>query len=227
MKNELFITADGSHSLRSEQFGVSYHSVHGAIQESLHVFIEAGLRPLLDAGQQEIRVLEMGLGTGLNVVLTLVEAVKLPQTTFVYESYERFPITVKQAAELNYQELLPDSGPAIKTVHEMEWGAWGDLSPNFSFCKQQADFLNEKERSYPPTFFDVIYYDAFAPASQPEFWTPEALQVCYDALKPGGVFVTYCAKGQFKRDLRSVGFSVEPLPGPPGKREMTRGRKSD
>lgn len=169
----------------------------------------------------------MGLGTGLNVVLTLLEATTQPETKFQYESFERYPITVQQAEELNYQELLPGTGVAIKTVHEMEWGEWNDLAPGFSFRKQQADFLNEKERSYPPAFFDVIYYDAFAPASQPELWTPEAMQVCYDALRPGGVFVTYCAKGQFKRDLRSVGFKVEPLPGPPGKREMTRGRKSD
>lgn len=226
LNNELFVTADGSHSLRSEHFGVPYHSVHGALQESRHVFIEAGLRPLLDGGKPTIDVLEMGLGTGLNLALTYLEALRLPDVRFGYEAYERYPITPARAGELNYRTLLPQAAPVLKRVHDLDWGKATKLAPNFTFVKQQADFLAAEQRSYPPASFDVLYYDAFAPASQPELWTPAALAVCYAALRSGGVFVTYCAKGQFKRDLRDAGFTTEPLPGPPGKREMTRGRKS-
>lgn len=225
MNNELFVTADGSHSLRSEHFGVPYHSVHGAIQESRHVFIDAGLAPLLMNKPGEVRILEMGLGTGLNALLTVQEAAAHPQVNFVYEAYELYPLGDKWAEKLNYTELLDSDAGQIRQFLYGPEGKWLVERDNFSFRKHQADFLRQQQRPYAPASFDLIYYDAFAPASQPELWTPEAMQVCYDALKPGGVFVTYCAKGQFKRDLRDTGFRVEPLPGPPGKREMTRGRK--
>lgn len=226
MKNELFVTADGSHSLNSERFGVPYHSVHGAIQESNHVFIEAGLRPLLTEGRKEIRILEMGLGTGLNVLLTLnVHTGEAPEVPFFYDAYELYPLPHDAAERLNYAKELGNSNAFLSDVHTLAWDAWQPVYGDFNLRKLRADFLRQTDRPYSPGTYDLIYYDAFAPASQPELWTQEAMKVCFEALKPGGVLVTYCAKGQFKRDLKAVGFTVEPLPGPPGKREMTRGRK--
>jgi tRNA U34 5-methylaminomethyl-2-thiouridine-forming methyltransferase MnmC len=223
--NELILTGDGSHSLLSRQFQVEYHSVHGAIQESRHVFIDAGLAPLLKQGVAEIRILEMGFGTGLNALLVRLLARQYPTVRFHYETYEQFPIAVSEVAALNYPVVLEADTQVFFGLHDCGWGVLHQLDHNFAFRKNQADFLIQAERPYPASFFDLVFYDAFAPRSQPELWTAAAMVVNWEALRLGGVLVTYCAKGQFKRDLKTVGFTVEGVPGPPGKREMTKATK--
>lgn len=216
----LFVTDDGSHSLRSERFGdQAYHSTHGAIQESRHVFIEAGLLPLLTPLPERITILEMGFGTGLNALLVRQHALEYTSTDFDYYTYERYPISLDQATKLNYPEQLDVDRELFDGLHSAEWDRPQSLDPNFTLHKLTADF-----QSGPTTGprADVLFYDAFAPECQPELWTEAAMRHCARLLRPGGILVTYCAKGQFKRNLRAAGFAVQALPGPPGKREMTR-----
>lgn len=225
MPNEIVLTTDGSHTLRSQQFGVEYHSVHGAVQESTHVFIHSGLEPLLAGGVERVHILEMGFGTGLNALLVRRIATQRPDVDFAYTAYEQFPVSPVEAAALNYPEKLGVPARQFLELHDSGWETRIGLADNFHLRKRKADYLNDTDRPYAPGTVDLIFYDAFAPRSQPEFWAPEGLAVSFDALKSGGSMVTYCAKGQFKRNLRSVGFTVLPLPGPPGKREMTQAVK--
>jgi tRNA U34 5-methylaminomethyl-2-thiouridine-forming methyltransferase MnmC len=219
-ENEIFETQDGSHSIQSKEYGVSYHSKYGAIQESLHVFIKAGLRYRL-AEMNSISVLEIGFGTGLNALLTLAEAEKT-DTAVYYEAIEAYPIPWEQARVLNYPELTDQAfRPGFLKMHEMDWGVKERIRPHFTFKKQKLLF---QEIDFPPQF-DVIYFDAFAPNAQPELWEAPLLQKMYDALREKGVLVTYCAKGAVKRTLKSIGFTIESIQGPPGKREMTRAVK--
>ena len=223
MKPRLFTTADGSHSLRSDHFGAAYHSTHGALNESVHIFIEAGLRPLLVDGPQSVEVLEMGLGTALNALLTWQVARQREGLTVHYTSFETHPVGAERAAELNYPDLLDLPREDFLLLHRLPFGATHRLSGNFFFTKRQEDFLSAP----PQSTFHLIYYDAFAPEQQPELWTAEAMLHCRRWLREGGRLVTYCAKGQFKRNLRSAGFAVEALPGPIGKREITRANLVD
>lgn len=228
MKNEvvrIVETQDGSHSLISDQFGVSYHSKYGALQESRHVFIEAGLHLKLP-GLAQVNVLEMGLGSGLNALLSLVAAHET-RKNITYHAVEAFPISLEQAQSLNFADFLngdTDKWRALfQDIHRVSWGEEHVLSDGFRFQKWQAQI---QDQTLPADFYHVVYFDAFAPSSQPELWTPDVLGKFYDALAPGGVLVTYCAKGVVKRTLKSLGFRVEGIPGPPGKREMTRAIKS-
>jgi len=218
---EIFATEDGSHSLLSEKFGVTYHSKHGAVQESQHVFIEAGLHPK-SVDSKELSILEIGMGSGLNVFMTYLEAKKMGLTVDL-TTYEIFPISVKQAKELNYASVLNAEKEAFifEKIHACEWERSIDLSSFFTIKKQQKNFLEIEDMAK----YDVIYFDAFAPNAQPELWEAALLQKMYNALKTGGVMTTYCAKGVVKRTLKSVGFEIEAILGPPGKREMTRAWK--
>ncbi len=217
-ENVIFETQDGSHSILSSQFGVSYHSKYGAIQESRHVFIEAGLhrKALL---QKEMTVLEIGFGTGLNAFLTLLAALE-HQWQISYEGIDAYPVEVAQIAKLNYPTLLgaENRKPEFLQLHFAEWAKKVNIHPLFTFCKQKIYF----EDVHYDSQFDLVYFDAFAPDTQPQLWEPPLLSKMYTALKPKGILVTYCAKGTVKRAFKSVGFQVEALPGPPGKREMTR-----
>lgn len=224
MENEILITGDGSHSLRSHQFAVPYHSTHGAINESRHVFIEMGVRPALRAGEKEISILEIGFGTGLNALLVWQMAAAHPDVQFNYRTIERYPISAASAGALNYPELLEVAPADFLALHEAAWDEPVAISPNFSLFKINGDFFATLT-DHSASWANVIFYDAFAPASQPELWEPEILSRCARVLQHNGTLVTYCAKGQFKRNLKQVGLRVEPLPGPPGKREMTRARK--
>ena len=221
MPNSLFETEDGSHSLFSEQYGVSYHSKYGAIQETQHVFINAALR-FKAVIQKEISILEIGFGTGLNAYMTLLEATKR-NLAIQYTAIEAYPISMEQATALNYSTLLNNksSQAHFLQMHSSKWATPLTITEQFQFIKQQIkfeaiDFENQ---------FDIIYFDAFAPNSQPELWEATVLGIMYKALKKEGVLVTYCAKGVVKRTLKAVGFQIEALKGPPGKREMTRAIK--
>lgn len=222
--DEIFVTQDGSHSITASRFGVSYHSKYGAITESRHVFIQAGLYPLMLNTSVQLSILEMGFGTGLNALLTFYEMANRPLEVY-YEAIEGFPLSIPAAQNLNYPQLIDENDAQLKAVfdqmHSMPWEEEVALGPHFKLLKRLGN-LEDLDFS---SRFDLIYYDAFAPSAQPELWTAPIMQKMYDALRPGGVLVTYCAKGEFKRTLKAVGFTVERLPGPPGKREMTKAIK--
>lgn len=224
-KDEIFVTQDGSHSITASRFGVSYHSKYGAITESKHVFIQAGLMPLLLKSPAQIAILEMGLGTGLNVLLTYQELLKRSIPLY-YEAIEQFPISLEAVRKLNYPLLIDEHNPelvsAFTRLHNAEWEQDLALNAQFRFKKR---LKNIEEIIFAP-IFDLIYFDAFAPSAQPELWSESIMKKMYEALRPEGALVTYCAKGEFKRTLKRVGFEVESLPGPPGKREMTKAIKN-
>ena len=223
-KLELIITSDGSHSLLHTELNETYHSVHGAIQESIHVFLNNGLEYVEQSTHQsEIRILEVGFGTGLNALLTLHHSL-IGSTKILYESLEAFPVEQEIVSQLNYPKALnfSDSEKYFLQLHRSGWGQHIEIASNFSLLKRHAKIQNvelEVEK------FDVIYFDAFAPSKQPEMWELSVLKKIERSMKSGAVFVTYCAKGQLKRDLKSLGLLVETLPGPPGKKEMVRAVK--
>lgn len=221
MKRKLTITEDGSHSLFIEELDEHYHSIYGAIQESKHVFIEAGLQCFSD--KSEINILEIGFGTGLNALMTLLENEKLTKQ-IKYTGIEAYPVTIKEANSLNYiQELnIPDFEIQFLELHQSEWERPIKIKSNFTLTKRQEKFEN---LTLDDNSIDLIYFDAFAPSAQAHLWTEAIFKVLFKSLKSGGILVTYCAKGSVKRTLKSVGFILEALPGPKGKREMTRALK--
>lgn len=188
--------------------------------------MRAGLLPFIEAAQPKVCILEMGFGTGLNALLVRQIAREYPAIQFQYDTVEQYPIESTLAQQLNYPDLLGIDAPAYLELHEASWGESVGLATNFCLKKHRGDFMKVISSAGTITeLINTIFYDAFAPASQPELWTEEVMSACFRILAPGGTLVTYCAKGQFKRNLRAVGFSVEGLPGPPGKREMTRATK--
>jgi len=217
----LIKTEDGSNSLLNTDLDETYHSRHGAIQESQHVFIKNGLQFWLDKNQSgNISILEIGFGTGLNALLALQESINRA-AQFHYTTIEAFPIPSGLATQLNYAEQLnfESSKEYFQTIHRSDWNIPISLSSNFILEKRQGEIqnLNLEDKT-----FDVVFFDAFAPNKQPEMWALPVLEKIVKSMKVNSVFVTYCAKGQLKRDLRSLGLQVESLPGPPGKREMVR-----
>ena len=218
---KIFETADGSHSIYSEQFGVSYHSKYGAIQETQHVFIDAGLG-LKAILQPKIDILDIGFGTGLNALMTCLEAQKR-NLTIHYTAVEAFPISLETVQSLNYGEILKEEtvNDIFLKMHEANWGETIHITEHFIFTKLKSKFQKLTFQSA----YDVVYFDAFAPSAQPELWETPVLKIMYDALRPTGVLTTYCAKGEVKRTMKAIGFGIERLPGPPGKREMTRATK--
>ena len=217
---KLITTEDGSHSIHLVELDETYHSIHGAIQESKHVFIAAGLNYWLSENPKSasLSILEFGFGTGLNALLTAIEVT--PGKNVSYHSLEKYPLPTEITNSLNYGEVL-HSTALLSKIHKAGWGEEQTITPNFSIKKIEADFRDYANDVY----YDIIYFDAFAPSKQPELWTKEIFAHCYQLLNEGGVLVTYSAKGQLKRDLKSIGFVVESLPGPPGKFEITRAIK--
>lgn len=219
-KNRIYLTEDGSHSIHSGKFEVSYHSKHGAIAEAYHVFIDAALR-FKAVLQKEIKILEIGFGTGLNAYVTLLEAIKR-NLSIEYIGVEAYPITEEQVKSLNYPEQLqPIYKDLFLKIHQADWNNPAKINEHFTITKLLLEFENINFENQ----FDIIYFDAFAPNAQPELWGEEIMSKMYKALKPDGIMTTYCAKGVVKRTMKSVGFTVEALPGPPYKREMTRALK--
>ena len=214
--NRVEITKDDSPTLYSEAFGQTYDSIHGAISESLHVFIRHGLEEIAQTKKQ-ISIFEMGFGTGLNAALTWQYALQ-QQLDITYVTIEKFPIS----EEVSTQFITQDSDLNDRIVH-LQAVSWNEehVFPQFNFQKIKGDITN-LELS---TQFDLIYYDAFSPSSQPELWTEDVFSKMYDLIYPSGLLTTYCAKGQVKRNLKNVGFLVESPPGPMRKREMTVARK--
>ena len=214
-----YTTNDGSSTLCSTKFGVHYHSQHGAVTESQHIFIEAGLKNIYDL--KKINVLEVGFGTGLNAALTVSYATA-ERVQVSYTSLELFPLTKPEYELLNYGEILPQETAACwQKVCESSWGKAANISKYFELLKLHTDFTSW----VPQSTFHLVYFDAFAPNDQPEMWEEEQFRKIFNAMHPGGILVTYCVKGIVKNALSSVGFTLERLPGPPGKRHMLRARK--
>lgn len=217
MNIEILKSNDGSHTLYLPEMDETYHSRHGAVQEALHVFIRNGL--LCKAEEQsELKVLEIGWGTGLNSLLTYKVA-KEHGLKVHYVGIEKFPVPIKVLEQLNYKEW--DQDDYLSNAYAANWEEPARISEDFVLEKLAKDVLDLDFMEE----FDVIYFDAFGPRAQGEMWQKNIFEIIFNATKPGGVFVTYCAKGQVRRDLQEVGYSMKRLPGPPGKREMLRGVK--
>jgi len=218
LQRKIITTADGSKTIYLPEWNEHYHSKHGAIQEAYHVFIEKGLFHLSE-NAKKISIIEMGFGTGLNALITLFEANKLG-LQIDYTGVEAYPVDKEELNSLNYTEHFSDDGikDAFEMMHEIPWEIRHEITKKFSLTKHKHFFseINFKDQ------FDLVYFDAFGPRVQPGLWTKEIFKKMFLALKPNGVLVTYSAKGSVRRDLLEVGFAVERLPGPPGKREMLR-----
>ena len=222
------VTEDGSHTLFSEMAGQTYHSSHGAVQESRHIFISQLMGQQSMVNGQQLSVFEIGFGTGLNALLTAQWArengVKVDYTTI-----ELYPLKEEVYRELNYGKLLGDDELFLQ-LHEAEWDmGLVEVTENFAIRKCKSDIVewlrNAQCTMHNAQLFDVVYFDAFSPDAQPELWTEEVFRNVYALMKEGGVLMTYCAKGDVRRAMLAAGFRVEKLQGPPGKRHILRAVK--
>lgn len=220
MKREIITTEDGSKTIHLPEINESYHSTHGALQEAMHVFIKSGWDEIKT---NEVNILEIGFGSGLNTIITLI-AGQNESKKVNYTGLEAFPLSKEQVELLKYIELedIAAYKKEYQLLHTAKWDESVEITEQFILRKverKMEDFIPEKET------FNLIYFDAFGPRVQPFMWTIDVLRKMYDALSTDGVFVTYCAKGDVRRNLISLGFEVEKIPGPPGKREMLRAKK--
>ncbi|MBP4138337.1 tRNA (5-methylaminomethyl-2-thiouridine)(34)-methyltransferase MnmD [Flavobacterium geliluteum] len=219
MKREIIKTLDGSTTIHLDEWDECYHSKHGAIQEAKHVFIKNGLSLFEN---KEVSLLEIGFGTGLNAFITFLES-NLKEQPINYVGVEAYPVPAEEVLQMNYVAELEASlfEDIFKKMHECEWNQKVMLSRSFSLTKRKQFFdeIDDLE------IFDLIYFDAFGFRVQPELWSTEIFRKMYNSLKPNGVLVTYAARGVVKRSMIEVGFAVEKLAGPPGKREMFRATK--
>ncbi|MGE0561554.1 MAG: tRNA (5-methylaminomethyl-2-thiouridine)(34)-methyltransferase MnmD [Flavobacteriales bacterium] len=218
---ELKITGDNSHTLLVTELNETYHSTKGAINEALHVFIQKGLTDYLEINNcKEIEVFEVGFGTGLNAHLTQLFAAE-NNVKINYTSVEAYPLNLELIQQLNYTDLINSTKQDYLKLHEVEWNKPITINKYFKLNKLHKEVISIKEKEK----FDVIFFDAFAPDIQPEMWSKTVFENMLAALKPNGVLVTYCAKGIVKRTIKELGFELETLAGPPGKREMIRATK--
>jgi len=220
----ILVSEDGSTTLKSEVFNTTYHSIHGAIQESNHVYIKSGLEHYLEhnTDKKEINVLEIGLGSCLNALLTLEKTIQDTSITIYYHALEKYPVPVSILFNQNYVEKISSlSKEQVQQVFECKWETPVIIESNFTLLKEEVDLLEFKSDKK----YEVIYFDAFDPAIQPEMWSLEMMQKMAQLMSLNGVLVTFSAKGQVRRDLESVGLKVERIAGPPGKREMIRATK--
>jgi tRNA U34 5-methylaminomethyl-2-thiouridine-forming methyltransferase MnmC len=211
------ITLDGSHTLYLPFLNVHYHSLFGAVQESEHVFLEAGFR-YIQSNRQVVNVLEVGFGTGLNALLTLLNR---DATEIVYTAVEPFPVDENVVAALNYPEQFtnPETSGLFRSLHTAPWEIKTKISPGFHLLKLNSRIQDIELNSHE---YHLIYFDAFAPDVQPDLWTAQLFEGLFRSLKDEGVLVTYSVKGSVKRNLKASGFSLQRLPGPPGKRHILR-----
>ncbi|RCW32481.1 tRNA (5-methylaminomethyl-2-thiouridine)(34)-methyltransferase MnmD [Marinilabilia salmonicolor] len=216
-KVELRTSEDGSSTLYRPDLDEHYHSIHGAIQESMHVFIRAGL---LSHQANALNILEVGFGTGLNALLTILHQGK---KKVFYHTIERYPLEATIVQSINYPDILdvPTSTEYFKQLHEAPWNKDCEITPAFTIHKEASDLA----LFTPQKLYNLVYFDAFGPDKQPELWTPEIFKKISESMCEGGVLVTYSCKGTVKRALSAAGMKIEKIPGPPGKREMLRATK--
>jgi tRNA U34 5-methylaminomethyl-2-thiouridine-forming methyltransferase MnmC len=218
---DLIMTQDGSYTLYSKEHEVTYHSRYGAIQESNHVFIHSGLLPHLKK-QDKISILELGFGTGLNVLLTWKNIVDIDTVHVDYHSFDVYPLPEDLLNACVYEDHLKIPTSISKNILTSDWDKLIEVDSRFKLTKHNKDILEE---TLTDNYFDIVYFDAFSPESQPELWSASLFEKIYESMTGQAVLVTYCAKGEVKRILKKIGFTLESLPGPPGKREMTRATK--
>ena len=219
MKREIVITSDGSSTIHLPDWNENYHSTHGAIQEAKHVFIAKGLAAI---SLPEISILEIGFGTGLNCFITFLESQE-KQKSINYIGVEAFPVTKEEVSKLNYvSELKAAKQQSVfEQIHTSTWEEKHQISANFWLTKRKQFFNDITDISQ----YDLVYFDAFGAEHQPELWTVDIFKKMYTSLKVNGILVTYSAKGSVRRAMLEVGFKVERIDGPPGKREMLRATK--
>ena len=222
MKREILITADGSTTIHLPDWDEQYHSKNGAIQEAYHVFIEAGLEKVQESKNTEISILEIGFGTGLNAFISFLEAHK-KQLKINYVGVEAYPVLTDEVVKLNYVSELhsEEFKTSFEKIHTTSWEEKQQISTHFSLTKRKQFFEDISDENE----YDLIYFDAFGAKNQPELWTAIIFKKMFLALKSNGVLTTYSAKGSVRRAMQEVGFIVERLPGPIGKREMLRATK--
>ena len=217
MNNNIILTDDGSNSIFNCNINESYHSKYGAINESQHVFINYGLKFV---SKKEIKIFEVGFGTGLNALLAYIycdnHKIKID-----YQTIEKFPLKKAYYSPLNFSEQLKIKKNIFINLHSSKWESKLEISDFFSINKYAQD-LNDFDHKF---YYDLIYFDAFSPEKQPELWTEKNFKKLYDNLNYNGILITYCAKGLIKRTLKKVGFKIHSFPGPKGKREITQARK--
>ena len=213
MTRQLFLTKDGSHTIFVPELGEHYHSIHGAIQESRYIFIKNGYDKITSGA---LSILEIGFGTGLNAVLTLLESGTGNKSVY-YETWEAFPISAEESGLLNYPDILKSANGVFSELHQAEWGTEVPITSGFILKKVRDDICNFRSEK----IFDLVYFDAFGPDYQPELWDTGVFRKIAACMGKNSRLVTYSAKGQVRRNLREAGFSIEKAPGPPGKREIT------
>ncbi|MDY0140286.1 MAG: tRNA (5-methylaminomethyl-2-thiouridine)(34)-methyltransferase MnmD [Bacteroidales bacterium] len=216
MKPEIYLTTDGSKTLYSKEFDEHYHSKNGAFTESQHIFINLGFKTI---EKPEVNILEIGYGTGLNAIMTYKSNELNPKKVF-YHGIEKFPISSETFKNMGYIEYFDLTSREIKIFSE-DWDKPLKISQNFKLLKQNTDFI----KFTPQRSYDLIYFDAFSPDTQPEMWTYENLKKILTKLSTDGVFVTYCSRGDLKRNLRTLGMNLKRFSGPPGKRHVIRASK--
>lgn len=215
-RREIVITDDGSSSIFVPELNEHYHSHFGAIQESNHIFIEAGLAQI---HKDEISILEFGFGTGLNALQTFEYASK-NSLKIKYYGIEKYPVSMEEIVQLNYANII--NSEFYQQLHKVEWGREVEINQMFSLHKVKLDF---REFKAIHNCFDIVYYDAFGPDVQPYLWTTQIFKEIYNSMTESSILMTYTVKGEVRRALNSAGFKVEKIPGPPGKREITRAWK--
>jgi tRNA U34 5-methylaminomethyl-2-thiouridine-forming methyltransferase MnmC len=217
---QLVKTDDGSDTLFVKELGEHYHSTFGAVQESRHIFIEAGLKKCT---KKALNLFEVGFGTGLNCYLTLLETANTNQI-IKYIAVEKYPLPEDIWSKLNFPSIVSGGSTELfRLIHDVKWNEEVIINDHFSLLKIASGLSETDYQSLP--LFDLIYFDAFSPGAQPELWETPVFRQLSDHCEPGGMVVTYCAKGVVRRSLIEVGFNAERIPGPPGKREMLRGTK--
>ncbi len=225
-KRIIQLTEDGSQTVSIPSMNVTYHSIHGAVQESMHVFIRSGLNYFIEhnnsAVDETINIFEVGFGTGLNGLLSLEQAVLLNRKIF-YQTIEPFPLSTEEVLQLNYSSLFNEAlKESFITMHAYEWNKVIQIHSLFTFEKIKTTL----QQFEPQQQFHIIYFDAFDPVAQPELWTEIIFKKMFDLLLEDGILVTYCSKSTVQRAMKAAGLNIEKLKGPPGKREIIRAQKS-
>lgn len=219
MKREIVITEDGSSSIFVEEIQEHFHSHFGAIQEAQHIFIQNGFLEKMKSELDQISILEIGFGTGLNCFLTLIESVKSSISVY-YEGIEKYPLSKEEYKQLNYASVFePNQQYLFDQLHESPWEVPNTILPNFELNKRACSF---ETATFDFNTFDLVYFDPFSPDKQPEMWELPVIKKVYDSMKKGAILMTYCTKGVVKRTFKEVGFKIEKLPGPIGKREILK-----
>lgn len=216
MEREIKMTSDGSKTLFINELNESYHSSHGAVQEAEHVFIKNGL---LLMNCCEINILELGFGTGLNVLVTINEFLKTDKNHIVnYFTLEKYPVSAEELKDLNYGNIFPELQTSYTQLHDSAWNKTIEILPNFFFKKFKCDFFELPQLQIPK--INLVYFDCFGARVQPDLWEKPLAEMVAEKMEVGGLLTTYSSKGSFRRVLKELHFDIKKRPGPPGKREM-------